>query len=101
MYLALAFDAGGMTDSAIAQFESYIATPSDEHFSETRDATFLPAAHERLGQLYETKADTARAVEHYRKFIDLWKDADPVLQPRVKDARERLYRLAPVERPPR
>ena len=61
----------------------------------------LPAARERLGQLYEAKGDTIRAVEHYHKFIELWKDADAVLQPRVKAARDRLYRLAPVERPRR
>jgi hypothetical protein len=33
----------------------------------------------------------------YRAFIELWKNADTELQPRVNDARQRLARLAPVE----
>ena len=36
---------------------------------------------------------------HYRAFIDLWKNADVELQPRVTDARKRLARLTPVEKP--
>ena len=54
------------------------------------DPLRLPAAHERLGQLYEAKGNTTKAVEHYQAFIDLWKNADPELQPRVAGARRRL-----------
>ena len=59
----------------------------------------LPAAHERLGQLYEAKGNTAKAVEHYRAFIELWKNADPELQPRVAGARRRLAMLTTSEKP--
>lgn len=57
------------------------------------------AIHERLGQLYEAKGNAEKAAEHYRKFIDLWKNADAALQPRVAEARRRLAKLTPVERP--
>jgi len=43
--------------------------------------------------------NTEKAAEHFRAFIALWKNADPELQPRVADARKRLARLTPVEKP--
>ena len=98
MYLALAFDGAGMADSAIVQYETYLRTSSLRRFEEMTDGSFLPGAHERLGQLYEAKGNAEKAAEHYRAFIALWENADPVLQPRVKAARERLYKLTPVER---
>ena len=44
-------------------------------------------------------AHAEKAADHYRKFIDLWKNADAELQPRVVEARRRLAKLAPVEKP--
>jgi len=43
--------------------------------------------------------NTEKAVENYRAFIEIWKSADSELQPRVADARRRLARLTPVEKP--
>jgi len=42
-----------------------------------------------LGKIYELQGDTDKAIEHYEKFLDLWKDADPGI-PEVEDARKRL-----------
>ncbi len=45
-----------------------------------------------LGKINEELGDTAKAKEHYEKFLDLWKDADPGIA-EVQDARQRLARL--------
>jgi tetratricopeptide (TPR) repeat protein len=65
------------------------------------DPMRLPAIRERLGQLYESMGDTAKAIANYHAFIELWKNADPELQPRVADARRRLARLTQPEQPRR
>lgn len=46
-----------------------------------------------LGQALEAEGDVAGAVAAYSRFIELWKDADPELQPRVETARRALQRL--------
>jgi tetratricopeptide (TPR) repeat protein len=42
-----------------------------------------------LGKIAEQQRDKGRAIENYRKFLDLWKDADPGT-PEVEDAKKRL-----------
>jgi hypothetical protein len=38
--------------------------------------------------LYEKKGDKAKAVEHYKKFLEIWKNADPDLpEPGLAKAR--------------
>jgi tetratricopeptide (TPR) repeat protein len=97
--LARAFDAAGMTDSAIVMFERYLATPFWLKPTGDQDPLRLPAIRERLGQLYESTGNVEKAIENHRRFIDLWKAADPELQPRVAAARQRLARLTVPEKP--
>jgi tetratricopeptide (TPR) repeat protein len=88
--LAQAFDLAGKPDSAIAYFERAVAA---KDYSLAADTHFRAGSYKRLGELYEAKGDTAKAESNYQKFIELWKDADPELQPKVRDARDRLARL--------
>ncbi len=96
--LARAYDAAGKLDSAAMMFERYIATPVWFKADPQLDPVRLPAIRERLGQIYESLGKTDKAIENYLAFIELWKNADPELQPRVADARKRLARLTPVEK---
>ena len=56
---------------------------------------FRADAEELRAQIAEQRAETAAAIRAYRNFIDLWKDADPELQPRVRAAQAAIARLAP------
>jgi len=86
----VAFRALGEVDSAIATMERSLAIP--DAFAET-DATWRPRLLQELGELYEQQGDQAKALERYRAFVDLWQKADPELQPRVREIRERIARL--------
>jgi len=89
--LGRAFDLGGAPDSAIAVYERYVTTLWPDRGDV--DAAFLPAVHKRLGELYEAKGNRVAAMKLFRAFIALWKNADPVLQPRVRDAEQRMAAL--------
>jgi tetratricopeptide (TPR) repeat protein len=53
-----------------------------------------PIYHFRVAGLWEKKGNTAKAIEHYRKFLEIWKNADPDLpEPALAKAR-----LAALER---
>ena len=96
--LALAYDQGQQSDSAIATLTRYVESTSTTNRFDT-DALFLAGSYKRLGELWEAKGDTSKATRYYAKFIDLWKDADPDLQPKVSDVRKKLQRLSDTERP--
>jgi tetratricopeptide (TPR) repeat protein len=99
--LARAYDAAAQPDSAIANFERYLSTPFWLKGQQALDPLNVPLIRERLGQLYEAKGDAQKAAENYARFVELWKNADPELQPRVKAAKDRLAKLNPVEGAPK
>lgn len=88
--LARAFDAQQNADSTIYWYKRNLAMPSLNADVDSRE---LARAYRRLGELYEAKADTKRALQRYSDFVALWKNADPVLQPAVKDVRARIAGL--------
>jgi tRNA A-37 threonylcarbamoyl transferase component Bud32/tetratricopeptide (TPR) repeat protein len=89
--LGRAFDFANLPDSAIVHWERYVSAPYPGRSG--IDATFLAGVRKRLGELYEAKGDAQRAASNYLAFIELWKNADPELQPKVLEARQRLAHL--------
>ena len=89
------FDALNLPDSVLATYEALITTPAMGPMG--RDYA-LPGVYRRLGELYEGKGDIRKALEYYRNFVELWKDADPILQPRVAEVRRRITELSTRER---
>jgi tetratricopeptide (TPR) repeat protein len=90
--MGLALRDAGRLHEAAEEWETVIAGKDG-----SVDAGFQLAEQlwtlQRLPPLYEQLGDTAKAVRHYRRFIEWWNDADPALQPRVEHARKRVAAL--------
>jgi len=90
--LGQAYDLAEEPDSVIAIYERYLTTPWLERLGDA-DWYALAGIYERLAGLYELRGDRERAAQYYNRFVELWQDADPELQPRVQAARRALERL--------
>jgi tetratricopeptide (TPR) repeat protein len=86
--LARAYEASGQPDSARSVYEQLLSRPDPFRLFADQGAGALTL--ERLGQLYDERGDWEKAAEYYARFVELWKDADPELQPRVEAAQQRL-----------
>jgi serine/threonine-protein kinase len=90
--IASVHDLAGRPDSARTYYERYLGATN--LYREDVDEDELARVLFRLGEIYEGEGDRARAAERYGQFVELWKGADPELQPRVTEARHRLAALA-------
>jgi hypothetical protein len=86
----------GNADSALFWYEKYVDAPIYARYN--FDSGNKPLMLKRMGELYESVGDVAKAALAYREFLALWDKADPRLQPKVADVRHRLSRLADMER---
>ena len=91
------WEAAGVPDSAIAYYR--LGADRPELYS-NEDPALYPVILRRLGDLYEQRGDRAAAIEWYSRFVDLWHDADPDLQPVVREIRDRIARLTAEPRTP-
>jgi tetratricopeptide (TPR) repeat protein len=89
--LARIYDDLGVADSAIAVFERYLRDPS--LLRVISDPFELVPVLERVAALHEQRGDRITAAARYRRVAELWRDADPELQPRVENARRRAVLL--------
>jgi tetratricopeptide (TPR) repeat protein/tRNA A-37 threonylcarbamoyl transferase component Bud32 len=92
--LARAYEVAGKPDSAIATYERYVHTPWQRRYE--TDALELGFALKRLGELYQSQNDRAKAAAQYTALLQLWKHADPELEPLLADVRRRLEQTGQV-----
>ena len=90
--LAYAQDLSGDVRSAEQTYDRYLAR-ADAGWN----ADFVAGAYKRVGELAEARGDIRKAITHFTRFVELWKDADPELQPRVREVRASLARLQAQE----
>jgi len=89
--LGQAYDALGDADSALAVWERGLDLPDPLRYS--ADPLWRAATLIRVGELHEARGEQELAAQRYSELIELWRDADPELQPIVQDMRERIARL--------
>ena len=57
------------------------------------DLVYLAPSLYRQAQIYDKRGLKTLAIERYRRFVELWKDCDPQLQPLTSDAKASISRL--------
>jgi tetratricopeptide (TPR) repeat protein len=57
------------------------------------DWILLAPTYLRRAKIYEKLGRKEEAIEHYRRFIRMWKDCDPELQPTLEQAQKSLAKL--------
>jgi len=86
--LATAYNASGNIDKAQEEYEKIVSSSAGRR----RFGDVYARSYYELGKIYEQKGWKGKAIEHYEKFLDLWKDASPGF-PEVDDAKKRLAAL--------
>ena len=86
--LAQAFYKSGDIKSAEAEYTKLTKLTTGRHFF----GDIYAKSFYMLGKIHEQQDNTAKAIENYQKFLDLWKDADPGIA-EVEDAEKRLAGL--------
>lgn len=59
----------------------------------TFELLYNAPAHYRLAQIYQARGDRQKAAEHYARFVELWRDCDPMLRPWLRWGEVELARL--------
>jgi tetratricopeptide (TPR) repeat protein len=86
--LALAYYKAGDFEKAQVEYERIISLISGRLlYGDIYAKSFY-----MLGKIYQEKGMNVKAIEHYEKFLALWKDADPGIQ-EVSEAKKQLAAL--------
>jgi tetratricopeptide (TPR) repeat protein len=81
-----ALAAVGREEEALRWFTSFV------EFS-PYDLLYAPIGHRRRGEILESLGRREEAAAEYAAFLDWWKDADPELQPQVREVKAALARV--------
>jgi tetratricopeptide (TPR) repeat protein len=91
-YLAQSYIQAGRWLEAKTAYEDVLSHKLRSLWGLASGAAIFSRSYYKLGMVLERLGDKDSAVKNYRKFLDLWKDADPGL-PEVEDAKNRLAGL--------
>jgi tetratricopeptide (TPR) repeat protein len=86
--LAQAYYKAGNLFSAQGEFEKILSL----HLGRIGDGDLYARSLYSLGKIFEQQNQKEKAIEHFQRFLDLWKDADPGI-PEVDDTKARLATL--------
>jgi serine/threonine protein kinase/tetratricopeptide (TPR) repeat protein len=86
--LGRALEAAGRTRDAAAVYRRYLTTPWTWRYEP--DAVELGWTTQRLAELEERAGDPGAAAATYTRLLELWRHADPELQPILADVRQRI-----------
>ncbi len=89
--LGQAYDLLGDADSALAVLSRSLDLPDPSRYD--TDPLWRAATLIRVGELHEAMGENELAAQRYSELVELWRDADPELQPIVQDMRARIARL--------
>ncbi len=81
--LAELLAARGQSEEALLWFEGLVGADA-----------YLGLSHRRRGEILERLGRTDEALEHYRRFLDLWQKCEPELRPQRNDVKARVEALA-------
>ncbi len=71
----------------------WYASLNDAGFLSSFGLPYLGPSYLRRAEIYEHLGETEKAIDFYTRLVELWKDADPELQPYVEEARGHIDRL--------
>jgi len=86
--LARVYEAARKPDAAVAIYERYLSTPWLWRYE--ADASELGWAMKRLAELYDARGESAKASAMRGRLLQLWRRADPELQPVIAEVQGRV-----------
>jgi tetratricopeptide (TPR) repeat protein len=86
--LALAYYEAGDLEKAREEYERIIALT----YGRLYYGNIYVNSHYMLGKIYQDNGLNKKALEHYRRFVDLWREADHDF-PEIVDAKKQVTAL--------
>jgi tetratricopeptide (TPR) repeat protein len=88
----------GDTSGALRYYESILPRRFTQNSIAEPGWPLLARSYPARARLYEATGERDKAIASYERFLTLWGEADPALQPQVQAARRELARLRDAAR---